>query len=343
MNNVKEKIKQILKNKKVMIGILVPVIAVVCGFSVWAITDTVIDHYGLSLTGRKEIDDHFDSEEKITSESESQVEQTNSSSEQPQKEPNVIVTDNEVQYDDGLTAEDKALKAEIQAVSDTKVDFRYKKTESIGTKTHNLTYSAIKGNHDFAQNEMITYQNEAGDQFIYHLKSGKLISAIINSIKTQKTAQSISLEEAEKIAYAYAEKNCDIKTHFLDVKETLEDCYRFSYEADPICGYDNGNTIFIRVGFDGNIIEVFNYTVAYDYIEVIIDKEKIEAICERNLKNFAEGSYYAIMRISINEGKPQMYTRIYDAETGELDNAIGLWDLDYRLKQPSENGDAVIQ
>ena len=304
-----------MKTKKIWVGILVALIPVLLGLSIWVIAENVIENVKPSSVEE-------------TVEYGSTTTPTKS-----EKKPSV----------DDLTAEDKALKAEIQAVSDTKVDFRHKKTEKVGAKTHSLTYSAIKGNRNFAANEMITYQNEAGDQFIYHLKSGKLISAVMNSLKTQKTAQSISLDEAEKIAYAYAEKNCDIKTHPLDVKETLEDCYQFSYKAAPICGYDNGNTLFLCVGFDGTIVEVVNYTVAYDYIEVIIDKEKIDGVLENDLKKFAEGSYYATMRISINDGKPQMYTRIYDAEKGGLYNGIGLLDLDYRLKQPSENGDAVIQ
>ena len=347
MNKMMEKIKQILKNKRVRIGILVPVIAVVCGFSAWAITDTVIENFAVDSLFGKVMVDNLESKQEIVSETkiqeEPQEEEINSASVQNTNGGDALVTDKVVQPADDLTAEDKALKAEIQAVSDTKVDFRHKKTEKVGAKTHNLTYSAIKGNGTFEDTDMITYQNEAGEKFFYHLKTGKLISAVIDSLKTEKRAQSISLDEAEKIAYAYAKDHCDIATHKLDIKKTLEDCYQFSYYAGPIAGYESSDTLHIRVGFDGNIVQVMNYTVGFDYVEVLIDEEKVQKKLADGLKNYAEGSYYETTRVIIKNGKAYMTTRIYDAKEGELDNMIGFLDLDYRLKQPSENGDAVIQ
>ena len=83
-----------------------------------------------------------------------------------------------------LSAEDKALKAEIAKISDTKIDFRANKLQLFSGKDYNLKFLGMGANiggvtADSTINTKITYSDAGNNTFVFDLKTGELKTVVI--------------------------------------------------------------------------------------------------------------------------------------------------------------------
>ena len=108
-----------------------------------------------------------------------------------------------------LTTEDKVVKTEIAKFSDTTVDFRKNRQETVQNKTFNICFSGV--NEIQGKKEVVTYKSDSNDEFLYNIDSGNLFLARINSCVEEKTDKSISIETAKKTAENYISKNIRTK------------------------------------------------------------------------------------------------------------------------------------
>ena len=180
----------------------------------------------------------------------------------------------EISNGDFISAEDKAVKSEISKYVDTKVDFRLNRQEMINKKTFNLTFSEIE--NAIENDEKVVYKNELEDIFKYDAKSGKLREAIINSVVTQKTNESIDENAAQKIAIEYAKTKYETDAYKLySCKETTKG-HNYIYTR-YIGGYPSSDKFSIKVGYDGNIVYVNDFTDTFDGKELNYSKEFIDS------------------------------------------------------------------
>lgn len=176
----------------------------------------------------------------------------------------------EISNEDFISAEDKAVKSEISKYVETKVDFRLNRQEMINQKTFNLTFSEIEND------EKVVYKNELEDVFKYDAKSGKLREVIINSVVTQKTNESIDENAAQKITIEYAKTKYETDAYKLySCKETTKG-YNYIYTR-YIGGYPSSDKFSIKVGYDGNIVYVSDFTDTFDSKELNYSKEFIDS------------------------------------------------------------------
>lgn len=204
----------------------------------------------------------------------------------------------EISNEDFISAEDKAVKSEISKYVDTKVDFRLNRQEMINQKTFNLTFSEIE--NIIENNEKVVYKNELEDVFKYDAKSGKLREAIINSVVTQKTNESIDENAAQKITIEYAKTKYETDAYKLySCKETTKG-YNYIYTR-YICGYPSSDKFSIKVGYDGNIVYVSDFTDTFDSKELNYSKEFIDS----KIKEYSDETKvdWNSITICIHEGK----------------------------------------
>ena len=213
---------------------------------------------------------------------------------------------------EALTAEDKALKAEIAKISDTKVDFRANKKQSLFGKNYNLEYKQINPLFNDKGTEKIDYvgKTEEGydSEFIYNLKDGKLFLASLNLPKTEKQADSISIEEAEKLARKYASEYCDLNVYSLSYIKERTNEYVFVF-TKFIDGYDTEDQVDVKVDFRGNLVYLRNNTGVFDGMEFTVDETKLIAELESKLNETEQNrKNYTIKkrRIVVFNGFPVM-------------------------------------
>ena len=204
-----------------------------------------------------------------------------------------------------LSAEDKALKAEIAKVNDTKIDFRTKKQDKIGNKTYDMTYKELGNN---AIMYSLTLDNGKEAEFTYHLKSGKLLQVIAPTGGLTKTEQSITLEEARKIAVNIAKQYCDFSVYQITEEEERFLSYHFVF-SKKILGYNTADGIQLDLNFNGDIYILQVCTDIFKNENFVIDEATIVSELENKINTeFPDREGYTVdeQRISVSEGKPVM-------------------------------------
>ena len=176
-----------------------------------------------------------------------------------------------------LSAEDKALKAEIAKISDTKVDFRANKLQLFSGKDYNLKFLGMGANiggvtADSTINTKITYSDAGNNTFVFDLKTGELKTVVIESTARYKNSNSITEEKALQIAQDYINKNFNAK-YILDSIICNEQIGYIITFSKHICGYPTEDSIGFTIDFDGNICFMNAATGMFD-------KFKIESINE---------------------------------------------------------------
>ncbi|MBQ8740824.1 MAG: hypothetical protein IJY79_04675 [Clostridia bacterium] len=206
---------------------------------------------------------------------------------------------------ENLSAEDKAVKAEIAKYNDDTANFRYNRQEKIGNKTYNLTFEKV----GFAatggdETERITYKNSEDDYFIYNLKTGNLETATFGSAITEKVETSIDINVAEKVAYNTALNKCDMSNYVLYEKTELSYGYSFKYNR-YIGNYRTAEGINITVAFNGDIVSIGIWTDIFDGIELNISEDWINEKLDEAISYHNEGSVEVIDKwITEKDGKP---------------------------------------
>lgn len=172
-----------------------------------------------------------------------------------------------------LSDEDKMVKVEINKHIDTDVDFRNNKKEIINGKTFAVTFSKADPAVDY---ERIIYTNDHGDEFAYNTYSGKLRYAIMDSLVIEKNVMSIDKTTAQKIATEYFSTKCNIEEYIIDYFTESKKGYYFCFTR-YICGYPSSDTYGIKVGYDGNIVYINDYTCVFEGKKMDYSKEFIDS------------------------------------------------------------------
>lgn len=210
-----------------------------------------------------------------------------------------------------LSAEDKAVKAEIAKHIDTKVDFRYNRQETIGEKTYILTFKKVE--IDAAKNDesqRIIYSTKNGDNFIYNIKKGNLIMAYFTSAITSKTESSIDILLAEKIAYVLAKDFGNINNYNLSEKNELSYGYSFKYNK-YVENYKTSEGVTITIGFNGDVVMVEDWTDIFDGIELTIDENWVNIKLQEVLAKYEAGTAEITDKwISAENGKPCLMVEV---------------------------------
>lgn len=234
-----------------------------------------------------------------------------------------IVAENEValktsQPTEVLSEGDRAVKAEIAKYIDTDVDFSQIQKEKIKGKEINVSFSRVE---KIGEKEKVIYENSLGDEIIYSGDNGKLFLARINSVATEKTAQSIDLNLAKKIATEYASEKCNVSEYTLDYTSEDSRGYIFGF-SKYILGYDTDASIEIGVGFDGAIVYIRDNTDVFDGMDINITVDWINSKAQQMLAEFEFGTA-AIqnIHIGVNDGKPCLIVSI--AHSIKSDGSIG--------------------
>ena len=102
-------------------------------------------------------------------------EKNNSAQKTEENAEKIIVEETET-----LSAEDKALKAEIAKIIDTKVDFRAQRQDKIGAKTYNMTYKELTNTSDKDPRIVYNFMMDNGEEakFTYHLNNGERLEVV---------------------------------------------------------------------------------------------------------------------------------------------------------------------
>ncbi len=215
-----------------------------------------------------------------------------------------------------LSAEDKALKAEIAKISDTKVDFRNTKQESIGINTYNMTYKELTNTTGKYPRIVYTSKLENGEvaEFTYSVNRGEIIEARVPTGVFEKTENSITFEQARKIAINIAKQYCDTSVYKITKEEECMQFYEFVF-ARFISGYESADGVYINLDFNGDVFILTVGTHIFDDKDFTIDEAKLQAEFEKKMAECnPEGNEYTIskQRISVSNGKPIMeyYVRV---------------------------------
>ena len=210
---------------------------------------------------------------------------------------------------EALTAEDKQLKTEIEKISNTNVDFRVKKEQKFLDNNYTLTYKEINTQFTDKGEEKLNYIGKTKEGYdvkcTYNLKDGKLFTARWGLPKTEKQFDSISMEEAEKLARKYAAEYCDLSVYSLSYTKERTNEFAFVF-TKFIDGYETADQVDVKVDFHGALIYLRNNTG-------VLDEFKIENIDETKLSEalkskIGEDIEYTIdsQRIVVEDGKVMM-------------------------------------
>ena len=221
-----------------------------------------------------------------------------------------------------LSAEDKALKAEIAKISDTKIDFRANKLQLFSGKDYNLKFLGMGANiggvtADSTINTKITYSDAGNNTFVFDLKTGELKTVVIESTARYKNSNSITEEKALQIAQDYINKNFNDK-YILDSIICNEQIGYIINFSKHICGYPTEDSIGFTVDFDGDICFMNAATGVFDKFEIEnIDESKLIEKLEAQIGGDAT---YSIRnkRLSIKENTVVMEYQI------SFPNSMGL-------------------
>ena len=208
-----------------------------------------------------------------------------------------------------LSAEDKALKAEIAKISDTKIDFRAEKEQVFSDNNYALTFKEINTQFTDKGEEKLDYIGKTKEGYdikcTYNLKDGKLFTARWSLPKTEKQAASISMDKAENIARKYAAEYCDLNVYSLSYAKERTNEYAFVF-TKFIDGYETADQVDVKVDFYGNLIYLRNNTGVFDEFDIeSIDETKLLETLESKIGKDME---YTIdsQRIIVEDGKPMM-------------------------------------
>lgn len=206
-------------------------------------------------------------------------------------------TNSKITMDEILSAEDRAVKSEISKYSNTKVDFRHDKQETIKGKRFDVTFSEIDSSSDYKR---VIYKNNLGDEFVYNTDNGKLRYAVMESVITEKATESIDAESAQKIAVEYVSENCDINKYTMDQYKEKDSGYYFCFTR-YIGGYPSSDRYSIQIGYDGAIVYVSDFTDTFDSKELNYSKEFIDS----KIKEYSDETKvdWNSITICIHEGK----------------------------------------
>ena len=219
-----------------------------------------------------------------------------------------------------LSAEDKALKAEIAKISDTKVDFRTQRQDKIGAKTYNATYKELVD----GKYPRIIYESklENGETatFEYSVNSGNLTRAYVPTGINSKSEKSVTFEEAQKMATAIASQYCDTSVYKIAKANEWSMFYEFTF-ARFISGYETSEGIYMLLDFDGNVNIMTVGTNIFKDKDFTVDETKMTAALEKYLnETYKSYTSYEItrQRINVSEGKPIMeyYLKINSGTSG---------------------------
>ncbi len=197
-----------------------------------------------------------------------------------------------------LSEEDKAVKIEIAKCVETNIDFKFAKQEKVNGKVFNLTFSEIENSVE--NQEKIVYKSEKGDIFKFDAKDGELREAIINSLVTQKTSESINKISAQKIVVEHINAKEKIDEYQLYSYKESEKGYNFIYTR-YIGGYPSADKFSIKVGYDGNIVYISDFTDVFDGKELNYDKAFLDAKIKENSDETMVD--WDSIKICIDEGK----------------------------------------
>ena len=210
-----------------------------------------------------------------------------------------------------LSAEDKALKAEIAKISDTKVDFRANKNQKFIDKEYKLKCVGLGARIggtllENTESSRITYALDNENYFVYDVNSGNLVTASIKSNAMNKTDSSITESQAENVAKKYLTENFNAEEYTLDKIYCNEQFGYFIYYSKHICGYKTSDSITLRVDFNGDIFYINVSTGMFDEFKIeSIDETKLLEALEAKIGKDIE---YTIgnQRIVVEDGKVMM-------------------------------------
>lgn len=180
---------------------------------------------------------------------------------------------NEVVNSEVLLIEDKIVKSEISKYSNTTVDFRYNKQETIQGKEFNLTFEKIDSLNDYKRT---IYTNDSCDEFVYNTDNGKLRYAVIESAVTEKVAESIDKAAAKKKAEEYVFAKCNISDYTIDQEKETDKGYYFCFTR-YIATYPSNDRYSVQIGYDGSIVYISDFTDTFDGKNINYDKAFIDA------------------------------------------------------------------
>ncbi len=204
----------------------------------------------------------------------------------------------EIKDADVVSNKDKDIKAEIEKYVDTNIDFKFVKEEKINDKVFKLTFSEVE--NIVKNDEKIIYKNEISDTFKFDAKSGKLREAIIDSLVTQKTDKSVDKNSSQEIAIKYANTKYETSEYKIySYKETTKG-HNFIY-ARYIGGYPSSDKFTIKVGYDGNIVYISDFTDIFIGKELNYDKAFIDAKIKENTDESKVD--WDSVKICIHDGK----------------------------------------
>lgn len=309
----------IFKNKKIIVAVCVPVIAVLLGLSAWA----VVDNSSRSILEDPPIVNKAEDLDEIISDDTQKAENSDS----VDNTANDVIPEENKVISEKLSAEDISLKNEIAKVTSNAADFRNKRNITLNGKKYELTFSNMGDDNKIYENENITYVNSVGDKFIYNLHTGNLLKVEISSAKTTDITKKISEADAQKIAYEYAKNGRDISAYNLDTPDADEYGYTFVYRR-YVSGYSTEDRVKISVGYDGAIVGVADSRDDFIGKSFVVDENKIKSENERILASMPAGSYIKRQWIGLGDGKLCMMTMVIDGETGKIANPIAAIPLE---------------
>ena len=217
----------------------------------------------------------------------------------------VNIVDNPSQVDETLsvveselTVEDKTLQAEIAKYSESTVDFRAKKQETIHGKSYDIFFDKFNAKDN---PNKIVYKNEYGDSFEYDIETGKLCNITLVSNVVKKTVDSIDIKVAHKIALEYFPKDCNINEYTNDMSRECDDGYIFYYTR-YVGKYMTTDAFRIVIGFDGSIVDINDATDVFEDKNINFDESYVDAKIAEYTQG-KEGLELGIVVILQNEGK----------------------------------------
>ena len=274
---------------------------------------TVLLLFSITLIGFNELTDKIDGnssthenvvEEKMNKE---KITETKTPIEKQKTTQVEVEAKNELQAQEVLSAEDKAVKAEIAKYNKNAADFKHKKQEKIADIKYDLTFDRVGYAETDKENaDRITYKTSDSDQFVYNANTGKLRFIGFDSNYTEenieKSEKSIDIATAEKIAYKYASQMCDISNYTLNKSEERFVGYTFQY-SKFVDGYRTADNVCVDIGFGGDVLYVGIFTDTFDGIELKINKDWISKKINEALANY-DNAEVQDKRIMVYEGKP---------------------------------------
>lgn len=227
----------------------------------------------------------------------------------------------ETKAESSLNSQDAAVQAEINKYNSFAKNFGYSKQEIFAGKKQDLTFSRV-GYLEDDKADKVTYENGAGDEFVYNSSTGKLFFAQMTSLVTEKNGSSIGMSEAEKVAYKYAAENCEISEYKLSYSDEYSRGYAFVYSR-YISGIRTADSFEATIGFDGEIVLVRNNTDILSDKDVVINQDEINNKINAELKKH-ENSVLEDTWIDVYNEKVVVNCKISYNDNGSTVSAVAV-------------------